>query len=150
MHVISNNWQLTFVLECLIVFLSVKPIASPETLDLHTQREKTSWQFCEALGREGCWCDFRKESPIYKMGQNVQINQHALHSFTNFSIPLLSNGLVVKALNFEVRDPVFKTTEWLQVRLSLLSFRGQSNEWHEFLGTYWYKTKQSHRSGSIA
>ena len=42
MHVISNNWLVTFLLECLIVFLAVKPIASPETLDLYTQREKTS------------------------------------------------------------------------------------------------------------
>ena len=35
------------------------------------------------------------------------------------SIPLWSNGLVVKALDSQSRSPVFKTTGWLQGRLSL-------------------------------
>ena len=33
-------------------------------------------------------------------------------------------GLVVKALDSQSRGPVFKTTGWLQGRLSLPSFRG--------------------------
>ena len=36
-----------------------------------------------------------------------------------------SNGQVVKALDFQSRGPVFKTTGWLQGRLSLSSFRGR-------------------------
>ena len=36
-----------------------------------------------------------------------------------------SNGLVVKALDFQSKSPVFKTTGSLQGRLSLSSFRGQ-------------------------
>ena len=36
-----------------------------------------------------------------------------------------SNGLVVKALDSQSRSPVFKTTEWLQGRLSPSSFRGR-------------------------
>ena len=36
-----------------------------------------------------------------------------------------SNGLVVKALDSQSRIPVFKTTGWLQGRLSLSSFRGR-------------------------
>ena len=36
---------------------------------------------------------------------------------------LWSNGLVVKALGSHSRDPVFKTTGWLQSRLNLTSIR---------------------------
>ena len=36
-----------------------------------------------------------------------------------------SNGLVVKALDSQSRGPVFKSTGWLQDRLSLSSFRGR-------------------------
>ena len=36
-----------------------------------------------------------------------------------------SNGLVVKALGSQSRGPMFKTTGWLQGRLSLSSFRGR-------------------------
>ena len=35
------------------------------------------------------------------------------------------NGLVVKMLDSQSRGPVFKTTGWLQGRLSLSSFRGR-------------------------
>ena len=38
---------------------------------------------------------------------------------------LWSNDLVVKALDCQSRVPVFKTTGWLQGRLSLSSFRGR-------------------------
>ena len=41
---------------------------------------------------------------------------------SRFIDKLGSNGLVVKVLDFQSRDPVFKTTEWLQGRLSLSSF----------------------------
>ena len=34
-----------------------------------------------------------------------------------------SDGLVTKAVDFQSRGPVFKTTGWLQGRLSLSSFR---------------------------
>ena len=39
-------------------------------------------------------------------------------------VNLWSNGLVVKALDSKSRDPVFKTTGWLQGQLSLSSFQG--------------------------
>ena len=45
---------------------------------------------------------------------------------------LRSIGLVVKALNSQSRDPVFKTTAWLQDRFSLSFFQDQSNEYQEF------------------
>ena len=35
------------------------------------------------------------------------------------------NNLVVKALDSQSKGPVFKTTGWLQGRLSLSSFRGR-------------------------
>ena len=44
-----------------------------------------------------------------------------------------SNGVVVKLLDSQSRDPVLKTTGWLQGRLSLSSFRGRYNEYQEFL-----------------
>ena len=50
-------------------------------------------------------------------------------------VSFTSNGLVVKELDSQSRGPVFKTTGWLQVRLSLSSSRGRSNEYQEFLGT---------------
>ena len=37
---------------------------------------------------------------------------------------LVQDGLVVKALDYQSRGPVFKTTGWLQGWLSLSSFRG--------------------------
>ena len=37
---------------------------------------------------------------------------------------LWSDGLVVKSLDSQSRGPVFKTTGWLQGRLSLSFFRG--------------------------
>ena len=54
---------------------------------------------------------------------------------TCFMWTLRSKGLVVKALDSQSRVPVFKTTGWLQVRLSLSSLRGRSNEYQEYLGT---------------
>ena len=42
----------------------------------------------------------------------------------NISASQWSNGLVVKALNSQSRGLVLKTTGWLQVGLSLSSFRG--------------------------
>ena len=46
---------------------------------------------------------------------------------------------MVKALDSQFRGPVFKTFGWLQVRLSLQSFWGQSNNYQKFMGTYWCK-----------
>ena len=37
----------------------------------------------------------------------------------------MSGGLVAKVLDSQSRDPVFKTTGWLQGRLSLSSFQGR-------------------------
>ena len=45
----------------------------------------------------------------------------------------MSNGLVVKALDYKSRGPVLKTTAWLQGRLSLSFFRDWSNEYEEYL-----------------
>ena len=45
------------------------------------------------------------------------------------------NGLVVKTLDYESRDPGFKITGWLQGQLSLSSFRGRSIVHQEFLVT---------------
>ena len=53
---------------------------------------------------------------------------------TDQSTPLLEN-LAVRALDSKSWVPVFKTTGWLQGRLSLPYFRGRSNEYQEFLGT---------------
>ena len=47
------------------------------------------------------------------------------------------SGLVVKVLDSQSRGPMFKTTGWLQSRLSLSSFQGRSNEYQEFLETKW-------------
>ena len=46
------------------------------------------------------------------------------------------NDIVVKALDFQYRDPVLKTTGWVQGHVSLSSFQSQWNEYQEFLGTY--------------
>ena len=46
-----------------------------------------------------------------------------------------SNDLVVKVLDSESRGPVLKTIEWFQSRLRFSSFRGQLNEYQEFVGT---------------
>ena len=40
-------------------------------------------------------------------------------------------GLVVRALNSQSSNPWFKTTRWLQGRLSLSFFRGRSNEYQD-------------------
>ena len=45
--------------------------------------------------------------------------------YIRYGIPCISNGLVVRALDSQSRGPVFKTTGWLQGRLSLSSFRGR-------------------------
>ena len=55
---------------------------------------------------------------------------------------------MVKALDFQSRGPVLKTTVWLQGRLSLSSFRRRSNDYQESLGTC--KSKLRPRSDSVA
>ena len=66
--------------------------------------------------------------------QNISLVNN--HSITNFEIPLhafpfgdlaktvglWSNGPVVKVLDSQSRDPMFKITGWLQGQLSLSSF----------------------------
>ena len=54
---------------------------------------------------------------------------------TLLACTLRSDGLVVKSLHSQTRDPVFTTTGWLQGRFSPSSYRGRSNEHQEFLGT---------------
>ena len=61
-----------------------------------------------------------------------------------------TSGLVFRALDSWSRVPVFKTTGWLQGRLSLWSFRGRSNEYKEFFGNLVVKSKLPRRSGSVA
>ena len=56
--------------------------------------------------------------------------------FTSWT-KIISNGLVVKPLCSKSRGLFFKKTEWLQVWLSLSSFRGWSDEYQEFLETKW-------------
>ena len=41
------------------------------------------------------------------------------------------NDLVVRALDYQIRDPETKIKEWVQGRLNLSHFRGQSNEYQE-------------------
>ena len=45
------------------------------------------------------------------------------------------------------KDPRFKTIRWLKNCLQLSSFKGQSNEYQGFLGTWWLKV--SHHSDSV-
>ena len=52
--------------------------------------------------------------------EKLQLTQTSL----NFKTPCY-NGLVVKTLDSQSRSPVFKSTGWLQGRLSLSSFRGR-------------------------
>ena len=49
----------------------------------------------------------------------------SIKDFFSKSRSLRSNGLVVKTLDFQSRGPEYKTTGWLQGRLSLSSFRAQ-------------------------
>ena len=67
---------------------------------------------------------------------NLKIKENKLNVFVyNDTYNSYSNGLVVKALDLQSKSPEFKTTGWLEGRLSFSSFRGQSNEYLEFLGT---------------
>ena len=50
----------------------------------------------------------------------VKLQDSDLHAFSL----LWSIGLVLKALDSQSRGPVFKTSGWLQGRLSISSFRG--------------------------
>ena len=54
----------------------------------------------------------------------ISWNLNFLLSFTT-EWSLWSGGLVVKSLDSQFRGPMFKSTRWLQGRLSLSSFRGQ-------------------------
>ena len=47
----------------------------------------------------------------------IQKNNQKIHAW--------QDGLVVKSLDSQSRGPVFKTTGWLQGRLSLSSFQGR-------------------------
>ena len=68
-----------------------------------------------------CWLDLKKLSP------SCEIHRILMEMV----------GLVLKLLDSQSSAPKFKTTGWFQGRLSLSSFQGQSNEYQEFLGTYW-------------
>ena len=54
---------------------------------------------------------------------------------TLLACTLRSDGLVVKSLHSQTRDPVITTTGWLQGQLCPSSYRSRSNEYQEFLGT---------------
>ena len=46
---------------------------------------------------------------------------------------------VVRVQVFQTKDPRFKTIRRLKNCLSFSSFKGQSNEYQGFLGTWWLK-----------
>ena len=52
---------------------------------------------------------------------------------------LWSNHLMIRVYVYKTRDPMFKTLRWLKNCLNLLSFKGQSNEYQGFLGTWCLK-----------
>ena len=52
---------------------------------------------------------------------------------------LWRNGVVFRVQVYQTKDPRFKCIRWLKSCLSLSSFKGQSNEYHRFLGTWWLK-----------
>ena len=54
---------------------------------------------------------FRSSQLFYL--HNISVRETAVCVFPLFFL-LRSNGLVVKVLDFQSRDPVFKTTGWLQ------------------------------------
>ena len=56
---------------------------------------------------------------------NVIASYFPKHFLLQIFFCKLTNGLVVKALDYQSRGPVLKTTEWLQGGLSLSSFRGR-------------------------
>ena len=56
--------------------------------------------------------------------KGVRLNVHKKTPVPEFRFSW-SNGVVVKALDYQSRGLVFKITEWLQSRLSHSSFRGR-------------------------
>ena len=78
--------------------------------------------------------------------------QLAYHFKSVIIVPfaIWSDGLVVKALDFQSGGPEFKTSGWLQGQLRISSFRSQLNEYQELLETDWSKIKLSPSSGCAA
>ena len=80
-------------------------------------------------------CNFQENfKKLQKMAANLtlapiltSLPKNLDPQFFLWVLPLLvcSNGLVVKAVDFQSRDPVFKTIGWLQGQLSLSSFHGR-------------------------
>ena len=66
---------------------------------------------------------------------SINMRKHDWDNAKEISFFQWSNGQVVKARDFQSKDSVFKTTGWLQSRLTLSSFRDRSNKYQEFLGT---------------
>ena len=60
------------------------------------------------------------------------------------------NGLVVKALDSQSRDPMFKTTGWLQGRLSLSSLRDRWNEYQDFFFFFKFSCCDNVESGHFS
>ena len=94
-------------------------------------------------GENGLW--FRRWISISKnnqtsgkevlCGRDIFVNsllQFPFLQFLQFFCFSLSNGLVVKLLHSQSKDPMFKTTGWFQARIILSSFQGQRNEYQEF------------------
>ena len=46
---------------------------------------------------------------------------------------------MVRAQVYQTKDPRFKTIRWLKNCLSISSFKSQSNEYRQSLGTWWLK-----------
>ena len=65
--------------------------------------------------------DYKSEKKEGSVSKNQKKNEKICKRYRRY----WSNGLVVKVLDSQSRGPVFKTTGWLQGRLSLSSSRGR-------------------------
>ena len=78
---------------------------------------------------------FRVYTEVYLNYSSILAGLNTNRSLHN----LWSNGLVVRAQVYQTKDPWFKTIRWLKNWLSISSFKGQSNGYQGFLGTWWLK-----------
>ena len=120
--------------ECFVYLLSEWPLSETGTL-WKRLRKLFIWPIVKEreIDLHVSWRDDHKyENLRLQTGWPKQIK-----ILCSINQDLWSNGLVVKALDSQSRSPVFKTTGWLQGRLSLSFFRGRWNEYQEFLGTEW-------------
>ena len=72
---------------------------------------------------------------VYLKYSSISARQNTSRGIYN----LWSNDLVVRVQVYQTVGPRFKTMRWLKNCISLSSFKGQSNEYQGFLGTWWLK-----------